>query len=67
MLLLVLAVVAEILSTVLIADGHTTGSVPYTVEVAVEEGCELGGWILIASALVAGMTARLVALGRSAD
>ena len=67
LLLLVLAVVAEITSTVLIADGHATGSVPDTVEVAVEEGCELGGWILIASALLAGMTARHVALGRPAD
>jgi hypothetical protein len=64
--LLVVAVLAEVASTVLIADGETLHSAPYVVEVAVEEGCELGGWMLIATAMVAGVTAQLLALGRRA-
>jgi hypothetical protein len=49
---------------VLVADGLTGRSIPYAVEVAVEEACELGGWILIATALVAEMVLQLLALGR---
>ena len=66
LLLLAVAVAAELASTALVADGQTGRSVPYAVEVAVEEACELGGWILIATALMAGMASQLLALGRRA-
>jgi hypothetical protein len=56
LLLLALAVGFEVagLGTTLLADESTTW--PDSVEVALEEGAELGGWILIA----AGLSARLV-------
>ena len=66
LVLLAVAVAAELSSTALVADGQTGRNLPYAVEVAVEEGCELGGWILIATALVAGMVSQLLALGRRA-
>jgi hypothetical protein len=56
LLLLALAVGFEVagLGTTLLADESTTW--PDSIEVALEEGAELGGWILIA----AGLSARLV-------
>lgn len=56
LLLLALAVAFEVagLGTGWLADEGTTW--PHSIEVALEEGAELGGWILIA----AGLSARLV-------
>jgi hypothetical protein len=48
--LLALAVVGEVTSALYVEDEETWGS---TIEVAVEEGAELAGWILIAGALAA--------------
>jgi hypothetical protein len=48
--LLALAVVGEVTSALYVEDDETWGS---TIEVAVEEGAELAGWILIAGALAA--------------
>jgi len=47
------AVLAELISTLLFAGGTTIGSWPDTIEVAIEEGLELAGWILISAALAA--------------
>jgi hypothetical protein len=65
LLLLAVAVAAELVSTALVESAEAGRSLPYVLEVAVEEGCELGGWILIATALVSGMVSQLLALGRT--
>lgn len=49
---LVTAVVAEVVAANLVAAGWAQ-TAPHLVEVVVEEGAELGGWILIASGLMA--------------
>ena len=60
--LLVLAVVAELAGGVMQnAFGVTYDSFPYSVEVVIEEGLELAGWILIGTGLLA------TAIHRAAD
>ncbi len=54
-LLLASAVVAEALSTILLRAGVTYGDLADVPKVSVEEGAELGGWILIAAGLTAGV------------
>lgn len=49
---LVTAVLAEVVAANLVAAGWAQ-TVPHLLEVVVEEGAELGGWILIASGLMA--------------
>jgi hypothetical protein len=53
---LVTAVLAEIVAANLVAAGWAR-TLPHTLEVVVEEGAELGGWILIASGLMARVVA----------
>lgn len=50
--LLAAAVVLELLSAAVIRAGFDRGSVLYELEVVLEEGGELAGWILIAGALL---------------
>jgi hypothetical protein len=52
LMLLVAAVVAEVTSALYLGEGEE-GTWPDVVEVTVEEGAELAGWILIAGALAA--------------
>lgn len=59
--LLVAAVVLEFGSPALLALGYGFGSTPYELEVVAEEGAELAGWGLIASALLANF---VLSLGR---
>ncbi len=67
-LLLAAAVAAEALSTILFWAGAEPGDVTDVLEVAVEEGAELGGWILIAAGLTAAVFhALLGAAARSAQ
>jgi hypothetical protein len=49
--LLVFAVGLELLSAPFYIEGHSAHSVPGATEVAIEEGAELAGWILIATGL----------------
>ncbi|HSK17476.1 MAG TPA: hypothetical protein VK915_15075 [Gaiellaceae bacterium] len=51
--LLAVAVALEVVSAGLIRAGHDRGSGLYELEVLLEEGAELAGWILIAGALLA--------------
>ena len=57
--LLAAAVVLEVLSAAVIRAGFDRGSVLYELEAVLEEGTELGGWILIAGAF---LTAFVLAL-----
>jgi hypothetical protein len=50
--LLVAAVVFELLSVAIVRAGFDRDSVVYALEVVLEEGAELAGWILIAGALL---------------
>jgi hypothetical protein len=50
---LVLAVLMEAATPVLFALGQGHGSIPYELESVIEEGLELGGFLLIATALAA--------------
>jgi hypothetical protein len=50
---LVLAVLMEAATPVLFALGQGHGSLPYELESVIEEGLELGGFVLIATALAA--------------
>ena len=50
--LLAAAVVLEVCSAALIRAGFDRGSVLYELEVVLEEGAELAGWILIAGAFL---------------
>jgi hypothetical protein len=52
LVLLAAAVALEVLSSVVIRSGSGRGSALYELEVLLEEGAELAGWILIAGALV---------------
>jgi hypothetical protein len=56
---LVVAVLMEAATPVLFALGQGHGSIPYELESVVEEGLELGGFVLIATALAAQVTERL--------
>jgi len=49
--LLVLAVLVEPVTLIWQSQGVGAKSVPDTIEVGIEEGAELGGWILLATAL----------------
>jgi hypothetical protein len=60
--LLVFAVGLELLSAPWYIEGHSPHSVPGATEVAIEEGAELAGWILIAT----GLTPVLLQRARSA-
>ena len=51
--LLVVAILMEMASPVLFAVGFDHGDIGYELEALVEEGAELGGWMLIALALAA--------------
>lgn len=53
LLLLVAAIGLEMTSPGFFQLGYGHGSVPYELEVVVEEGCELAGWLLIGVALQA--------------
>jgi hypothetical protein len=53
LVLLAVAVALEVASAALIRAGHDRGSGLYELEVLLEEGAELAGWILIAGALLA--------------
>jgi len=55
---LVLAVLMEAATPVLFALGQGRGSIPYELESVIEEGLELGGFVLIATALAAGVAER---------
>jgi len=55
---LVLAVLMEAATPVLFALGQGHGSIPYELESVIEEGLELGGFVLIATALAAGVAER---------
>lgn len=57
--MLALAVVAEAIAAVLVRSGYGYGSGPYVIEVAFEEGLELAGWALIATAALAELTRAL--------
>jgi|tagenome__1003787_1003787.scaffolds.fasta_scaffold20445034_1 hypothetical protein len=58
LLALVVAVGLESATPLLFAVGQGHGTAGYEVEVAVEEGLELGGWIWIAGGLAAGLVSR---------
>ncbi len=58
--LLVFAVAAESSSALTHSWGYEDGSTYDTFEVAVEEGAELAGWILVAAALAAHMSWALI-------
>jgi hypothetical protein len=51
LVLLVAAVAFEAATPVLFQFDWGQNSIPYETEVVVEEGCELSGWILVASGL----------------
>lgn len=56
--LLVLAIALELLSAPWYIEGRSAHSVPGATEVAIEEGAELAGWILIATGLTVIMLLR---------
>jgi hypothetical protein len=51
--LLVAAILLEMASPLLFAVGYDHGELGYELEAVIEEGAELGGWMLIALALAA--------------
>jgi hypothetical protein len=53
--LLVLAIALEMASPILFALGSDHGELAYELEVILEEGAELAGWILVATALAAAL------------
>jgi hypothetical protein len=65
LVMLVLAVFAEMGSTALGSDSEDT--LPYVLEVVVEEGLELAAWVLIAAAAAAVLTTTLIRRGRAAS
>ena len=62
LVMLVLAVFAEMGSTTIGGDSENT--LPYVLEVVVEEGLELAAWVLIATAMASTLSATLLDLGR---
>lgn len=60
---LVAAVACELISAVMVQVELGPGTLAYELEVIVEEGLELAGWILIASALAADLLDRVAAAG----
>lgn len=62
--LLVFAVACEVVGTKWAPEGDAQPTTPYVIEVALEEGAELLGWILIAGGLLAHACARMLAFGR---
>ncbi len=62
LVMLVLAVFAEMGSTTIAGDSENT--LPYVLEVVVEEGLELAAWVLIATAMASTLSATLLDLGR---
>ena len=63
LVLLVGAIVVEIATAAIIEAGYERDSLLYNLEVALEEGLELSGWMLVATALFA--TSIAWAAGRS--
>lgn len=63
--LLVAAVALEVSSYALVRLGYGFRDWPFAVEIALEEGAELAGWILISGALTASAAAALVGSGRA--
>jgi hypothetical protein len=59
LVLLVAAVLTEAASTGLLVEDRSTEDGLYSFEVLVEEGAELAGWVLVATALAAGAYERL--------
>lgn len=66
LLMLVAAVACELLSAALVEVGHGRGTGLYDLEVAVEEGLELGGWVLVLTGLTGALLARNAAADRPA-
>jgi hypothetical protein len=64
--LLVAAVVLEVSSYSLVRLGYGFRDWPFTIEIVLEEGLELAGWILIAGGLTAAAAAALLERGGSA-
>ena len=64
--LLVAAVALEVTSYALVRLGYEFRDWPFTIEIVLEEGLELAGWILIAGALSAAATASLLERGEAA-
>ena len=62
--MLVAAVGCEVVSFGMVQIGLDRGTFAYELEVIVEEGLELAGWILIASGLMAGLVDRTTRLSR---
>lgn len=62
--LLVFAVACEVVGTKWAPEGDAQPTTPYVIEVALEEGAELLGWILIAGGLLAYACTRMLAFGR---
>ena len=62
--LLGVAVVAEALTTGIRASGSEAGDWPFELEVAFEEACELAGWILIASGVLATVVVKITRSAR---
>lgn len=57
------AVAGELAGAVLVAIGRGTGTFAYELEVIVEEGLEIGGWILISTGIIADMLDRVARAG----
>jgi hypothetical protein len=53
--LLVVAIALEMASPILFALGSDHGELAYELEVALEEGAELAGWILVSTGLAAAL------------
>lgn len=64
LLMLVAAVGWEAVSFFMVQIGLDRGTFAYELEVVVEEGLELAGWILIASGLMAGLVDRATRMSR---
>ncbi len=64
--LLVAAVALEVSSYSLVRLGYGFRDWPFTIEIVLEEGLELAGWILIAGGLTAAAAAALLERGESA-
>jgi hypothetical protein len=67
LLLLVASIILEVTSATFFYVGIGHGDVPYELEVVLEEGAELAGWVLIAAALTALTTTSLMRLGADAQ
>ena len=64
LLMLVAAIGCEVVSFGMVQIGLNRGTFAYELEVIVEEGLELAGWILISSGLLAGLVDRTTRMSR---